>query len=74
MLRLVTEMGVVGIVLAAVLACVTWLWPGSLSTPSRAAWSGLLLGAVVHGGFEVSGLNSAYCTTGHACQAMGLPV
>ena len=69
MRQLVAEMGIVGLALAVVLASMAWLWPASLRSPASAAATGLVLGALVHAGFELSGLNAVYCTVGHACAA-----
>lgn len=65
--QLALEVAVVGAVLAAALACVAWLVPGALRSVWKAALTGLVLGAGVHLGFELSGLNRMYCDVGHAC-------
>jgi hypothetical protein len=60
------EATVVGIVLAIVLA-IAVAARGPIATVPAALATGLVLGAAVHLGFEVAGLNRAYCTTGAAC-------
>jgi hypothetical protein len=67
-MSLALEAAVVGAVLAAVLALTALFAPAALAGPARAAATGLVLGALVHLGFEAAGLNRAYCTAGHACR------
>lgn len=67
--QLALEVVVVGAVLAAALASVAWLLPGALRSVWKAAVTGLVVGAAVHLGFELSGLNRVYCGVGHACAA-----
>jgi hypothetical protein len=67
--QLALEIAIVAATLAAAMAGVAWAWPSSLRSVSGAAVVGLVLGALFHVGFEVTGLNGAYCRVGHACVA-----
>lgn len=66
MQQLAVEALIVGLVLAGVLGLAVALGV-PLSTPAAAARAGLALGALVHLGFEASGLNARYCAVGAAC-------
>lgn len=65
------EIGIVGGALSLAMAIVAWLAPESLRSVGGAAVVGFLLGAGFHVGFEVTGLNLAYCRVGHACRSSG---
>ncbi len=62
------ELVVVALALAAALGGVAWARPAALGSVQGAALAGLALGAALHAGFEVSGLNGVYCRVGHACR------
>lgn len=66
--RLALEAGIVGVILAAVLAAAAWVAPVTLSGPAWSAATGMVVGAAFHLAFEAAGLNRAYCAKGHACQ------
>lgn len=68
MKQLVLETVVVAVCLSLALALVALASPGALASPARAALTGLIVGAAFHLGFELAGLNAAYCVTGHACR------
>ena len=57
----------VGATLAVAMALLAWLLPQSLHSIQNAALAGFFLGLSFHLGFEISGLNKTYCSTGHAC-------
>jgi len=57
---------VVGLVLAASLSVSDILVP--ITNPKTAALTGLVVGALVHIGFEVFGANAWYCTEGASCR------
>lgn len=40
---------------------------GPILTASRAFWTGLVLGAIIHASFELFGGNAYYCSSGAAC-------
>lgn len=65
--RLATEAAVVGMALAAALAAVTVFV--KITNARTAVMVGLVAGAALHLLFELTGLNGAYCSTGHACTA-----
>ena len=67
MKALVVEAVIVGVALSAALAALAAWTPQALRGAWRAAATGLVLGALFHLGFEASGLNAAYCVSGHAC-------
>lgn len=67
--RLAFEALVVGLLVAAALGAISWAWPAALRGPARAALVGMAVGVAFHLGFELFGLNAAYCRTGHACTA-----
>ncbi len=66
MQQLALEAAIVGLVLAAALAAAVRLG-GPIASAADAARVGLVLGALVHLGFEASGLNARYCAVGAAC-------
>lgn len=61
------EVAVVGGLMALALAGVSHWSPASLRSVPMAALVGFILGALFHLGFEFTGLNRTYCSTGHAC-------
>ena len=61
------EVFVVGGLMTLALAGVSRWFPASLRSVPMAALVGFILGALFHLGFEFTGLNRAYCSTGHAC-------
>lgn len=61
------EAVVVGAALSLCLAGVASWMPSALRGASTAGLTGLVLGAVLHLWFELTGLNSVYCRVGHAC-------
>ena len=64
--QLAIEALVVGIILGISLALIVRAgFP--LKTPSTALGVGIALGACIHLGFELLGLNARYCSTGAAC-------
>jgi len=69
MKQLAIEAGIVGVTLALAMAGLAAWWPAALRGPKAAALAGLALGVAFHLGFEVTGLNGAYCRSGHACSA-----
>lgn len=65
MRQLVIEAVIVGAVLAACLWLVQLVMPGLVTR-----WPvvmGMILGIAIHLGFELTGLNTMYCSTGYAC-------
>lgn len=58
---------IVAVTLAVAMAGVAWVRPSALSTVPAAAATGLVMGTLFHLGFELSGMNGAYCRVGHAC-------
>lgn len=65
--HLLTEAFVVGVSLALALAGATALT--KINSYSTALAVGFVLGAALHLLFELSGLNTMYCKSGHACLA-----
>lgn len=63
--HLVTEAVVVGLALALSLAGATTLT--KINNYRTALAVGFVVGAALHLLFEMSGLNSVYCRSGHAC-------
>ena len=57
---------IVGIVLAASLTVSDILVP--ITNAQTAALTGLVVGALVHVGFEVAGANAWYCRKGASCR------
>ncbi len=68
MQQLAIEVVIVAVSLAGAMAAVAWLLPGWLRGVPRAALVGLVLGALFHLGFELTGLNAMYCRVGAACR------
>ncbi|MBU6162801.1 MAG: hypothetical protein KGO50_16925 [Myxococcales bacterium] len=68
MANLAIEAGIVALTLAAILVVVFVALPRAFSSTASVALTGVAVGAAIHLGFELAGLNAAYCTIGHACQ------
>jgi hypothetical protein len=64
---LLIEALVVGAVLAAMLSASMVLYP--MTGPQDAAYTGFVLGMIAHLGFELTKVNSWYCSSGAACSA-----
>jgi hypothetical protein len=64
----VVEAIIVGIVLAVSLSVSDVLVP--INGPQRAAYTGLVVGMLVHVGFEVFGANRWYCKQGASCKRL----
>jgi hypothetical protein len=58
---------VVGAVLAALLTASSILYP--ITGPQDAAYTGFILGMIAHLAFELTKVNSWYCSSGAACSA-----
>lgn len=58
----------VGVTLASCLSLAVSLYPRTVTTGYSAAVLGFCLGAGLHLGFELIGLNKTYCVSGHACR------
>ena len=65
MIRLIAEAGFVGALLAALL--LVSLRVAQPTTNKEILVLGFVLGAVIHLGCELTGLNKQYCKTGYAC-------
>jgi len=59
---------IVGVVLAVCLSVSDVLVP--INGPQRAAYTGLIVGILVHIGFEVFGANRWYCKQGASCKKL----
>lgn len=66
-MSLAYEAGVVGLVLAVIMAAVVYV-SGPIDTVQRGLVLGFVMGVVIHLGFELTGANAAYCTLGAACR------
>lgn len=74
MLRHLMLLALEAVVVGACLAAMLWILrtvggPGPFSSPVNIALVGFAAGALFHLAFEAAGLNSMYCTAGHACAA-----
>lgn len=71
-MKYATRLAVEAIVVGLVLAAAQWLYKLAVPESIRdrdwkeAGWM-VLVGGLVHLGFEVAGLNRTYCMTGAAC-------
>jgi hypothetical protein len=64
--NLLVEAVVVGAVLSAMLTASMILHP--MTGPQDAAYTGFIVGAIAHLIFEITRMNSWYCSSGAACQ------
>ena len=62
---LVIELVVVGAIISAMLTASMILYP--MTGPRDAAYTGFIVGALAHLLFEITRMNSWYCSSGAAC-------